>query len=114
MSMLQIIGGIVLIIFALAIILVVLLQEGHQQGLGAISGGADTFLSKNRARSIDTFLSRWTKFIAIGFFILVAALNVVVVLQGNASSGTETPAEEPIVEVSEAVTEDLSTIEVAE
>lgn len=67
--------GSVLLLFSIAIILVVLLQEGHQQNLGAITGGADTFFSKNKARSIDSFLSRWTKIIAIGFFLLVIAIN---------------------------------------
>ena len=77
MSPVEIILGVVLIFFSLAIIAVVLLQEGHQQNLGAISGGADTFLSKNKARSFDSFLERWTKIIAIGFFLLVIAANVV-------------------------------------
>ncbi len=67
----------VLLLFALAIIIVVLLQEGHQQSLGAITGGADTFLSKNKARSMDAFLARWTKFIAIGFFVLVLVINII-------------------------------------
>ena len=71
--------GAVEIIFgiALAFIVVVLLQEGHQQSLGAITGGADTFLSKNKARSMDAFLARWTKFIAIGFFVLVLVINII-------------------------------------
>lgn len=75
MTVMQIIMGSVLLLFSIAIILVVLLQEGHQQNLGAITGGADTFFSKNKARSIDSFLSRWTKIIAIGFFLLVIAIN---------------------------------------
>ena len=58
-------------------IVVVLLQEVHQQSLGAITGGADTFLSKNKARSMDAFLARWTKFIAIGFFVLVLVINII-------------------------------------
>ena len=77
MGAVEIIFGIVLLLFALAIIVVVLLQEGHQQRLGAITGGADTFLSKNKARSMDAFLARWTKFIAIGFFVLVLVINII-------------------------------------
>ena len=77
MGAVEIIFGIVLLLFALAIIVVVLLQEGHQQSLGAITGGADTFLSKNKARSMDAFLARWTKFIAIGFFVLVLVINII-------------------------------------
>lgn len=77
MSPVEIIFGIVLLLFSIAIIIVVLLQEGHQQNLGAITGGADTFLAKNKARSIDAFLSRWTKFIALGFFVLVIVINII-------------------------------------
>ena len=67
--------GIVLLVFSVAIIFVVLLQEGHDQITGVINGGADTFLSRNRARTVDVFLSRWTKIIAVGFFIVVIAIN---------------------------------------
>lgn len=77
MQVYEIIFGIVLLIFAIAIVLVVLLQEGNQKNVGVVTGGADTFLSKNKARSVDAFLSRWTKFIAIGFFIFVIAVNIV-------------------------------------
>ena len=75
MSLIEIIFGIVLIIFSIGIIVAVLLQEGHQQNLGAVTGGADTFFSKNKARSIDAFLARWTKIISIGFFLLVISIN---------------------------------------
>lgn len=77
MTAVQIVFGIVLLLFSIGIIIVVLLQEGHQQNIGAITGGADTFFSKNKARSIDAFLSKWTKFIAIGFFVLVIVINVI-------------------------------------
>ncbi|MBO5253938.1 MAG: preprotein translocase subunit SecG [Clostridia bacterium] len=77
MGVLEVIFGIILLLFSIAIILVVLLQEGHQQNLGSITGGADTFLAKNQARSIDAFLARWTKFIALGFFVLVIVINMI-------------------------------------
>lgn len=76
MSAVEIVFGIILLVFSVAITVIVLLQEGHQQELGAITGGADTFLSRNKARSVDAFLARWTKVIAIGFFLLVIAINV--------------------------------------
>lgn len=75
MSAIEIIFGIVLLIFSVAITVIVLLQEGHQQQVGVVTGGADTFLSKNKARSVDAFLARWTKVIAIGFFVLVIGIN---------------------------------------
>ena len=76
MNALEIVFGIVLMLFAIAIIIVVLLQEGSQKNLGVVTGGADTVLSKNKARSVDAFLSRWTKVIAIGFFVLVIVTNI--------------------------------------
>ena len=76
MPVIQIIFGVILLLFSVAITVIVMLQEGHQQSMGAITGGADTFLSKNKARSVDAFLARWTKVITIGFFLLVIAMNI--------------------------------------
>lgn len=65
-----IIGG-VLIVASLLVILVVLLQEGRQANVGVISGAADSFLDKGMAKTLDQKLAKWTKVIAIGFFVLV-------------------------------------------
>ena len=76
MAVAEIIVGAIVLILSIVIIFVVLLQEGHRQGInGAISGGADTFLSKNKARTVDAFLGKWTKVIAIAFFVLVLLAN---------------------------------------
>ena len=77
MSALEIVFGVVLLLFSIGIIVIVLLQEGHQKNVGVVTGGADTFFSKNKARSVDAFLARWTKFIAIGFFVLVIVTNII-------------------------------------
>ncbi len=78
MNVFSYIIGSLIIIFAIAIIAAVLMQEGRRAGVnGAISGAADTFLSKNKARSVDAFLSRWTKYITIAFIALVILVNVV-------------------------------------
>ena len=78
MSVLEIILGIVMIIVSLIIIGVVLLQQGHRAGInGAVSGGADTFLSKNKARTADALLARLTKWVALAFFILAVVANVI-------------------------------------
>ncbi|HCR43425.1 MAG TPA: preprotein translocase subunit SecG [Ruminococcaceae bacterium] len=76
MSAVEIVIGIILIIFSIFITAIVLMQEGHEQNVGVITGGADTFLSKNQARSVDAFLARWTKVVAVGFFVLVIAINI--------------------------------------
>ena len=77
MSALEIVFGVVLLLFSIGIIVIVLLQEGHQKNVGVVTGGADTFFSKNKARSIDAFLERWTKVIAVGFFVLVIVINII-------------------------------------
>lgn len=75
-----VLGG-VLIVLALVIIAVILLQEGRRKGIsGVISGGADTFLSKGKAKAVDAVLAKWTKYIAILFMVVVMvcfALNII-------------------------------------
>jgi len=77
-SAVEIILGILVIIVSLVIIAAIILQQGRRAGInGAISGGADTFLSKNKARTFDAFLARWTKYIAILFFVLAIVANII-------------------------------------
>lgn len=71
MSVLEIIVSAVLIIASLAIIFVILLQQGRQANIGAISGAADTFLEKGKAKTLNQRLAKFTKFLAIAFFVLV-------------------------------------------
>ena len=76
--MLKIALTVVQILLALFLTTVVLLQEGKTAGLsGAISGGADTFLSKNKAKSWDARLARWTKWVAIAFVVLTLVISLV-------------------------------------
>ncbi len=78
MGVLEVIVGALVLILSLVIIFVVILQQGRRAGInGAISGGADTFLSKNKARTFDAFLGKWTKYIAIVFFVLVIIANAI-------------------------------------
>lgn len=78
MSTIELVMGILLLILSIAIVMVVLFQEGHQRSMGAITGGgSDTFLTKNKSRSIDAFLARWTRTISIGFFLAVIFINAV-------------------------------------
>ena len=67
----QIVLSVIYFVVSLALIAVVMLQSGKSAGLsGAIAGGADTFLSKNKAKSADARLARMTKWIAIVFMVL--------------------------------------------
>lgn len=78
MKIYEIILGAVIILVSLVIIAIILLQQGHRAGInGAISGGADTFLSKNKARTADAKFARLTKYVAILFFALAIVANVI-------------------------------------
>ena len=56
---------------------VVLFQSGKSAGLsGAIGGGADSFLAKNKAKTADAKLARATKWIGAVFIILTLILNI--------------------------------------
>lgn len=68
----------VIFIFDCAVLVVlVLMQEGKSAGLGAIGGGSsDTYWGKNKGRSREAKLARWTKILAILFIVLAAVLNI--------------------------------------
>ena len=65
-------------ISSIAIMLLVLLQEGKSAGLsGPIAGGAETFFGKNKSKTREARLSRFTTIGVILFAGLTIALTVV-------------------------------------
>lgn len=77
MSALQIIFTILQLICCLALVIIVLFQSGKNAGLsGAIAGGADTFLSKGKAKSWDAKLAKATPWVALTFVVLTLVLNL--------------------------------------
>lgn len=77
MEILRIILTIIFVLVSLALIVIVLLQEGKSAGLsGSISGAAETYWGKNKARSMEGKLEKYTKFIAIAFIVLALILNL--------------------------------------
>lgn len=75
----EILKNILTVVFALDCIgltIMVLMQEGKQQGLGAIAGAADTYWGKNKGRSMEGNLVRATKIMGFLFFVLAAVLNM--------------------------------------
>lgn len=71
----QLILSIVYFIVALALICIVILQSGKNAGLsGAIGGGSDTFLAKNKSKSLDARMAKLTKWVAIVFMVLTLVI----------------------------------------
>ena len=76
MQILRTILTILFVIDCIALTVVVLMQEGKSQGLGAIAGAADTYWGKNKGRSMEGGLVRATTVMAVLFFVLAAVLNM--------------------------------------
>ena len=78
MSTLSIVLTVFQLLSGLAVTVIVLMQSGKSAGLsGAISGGADTFLSKTKAKSLDAKLAKATKWFGLAFVVLTLALNMI-------------------------------------
>ena len=78
-SVLKTIATIIYIIVCIAIVIVVLMQEGKTSGLGAISGVAESYWGKNKGRSMEGNLEKFTKIAAVLIFVLALVLNLKVI-----------------------------------
>lgn len=78
MTVIQWIVGILLLIAALIMVVTVLLQSSERSGLGAVSGAAETFFGKNKAKGMDAKFALITK-ICAGLFV---ALSIVMMFLG--------------------------------
>ena len=76
MGALKIVLTVVYIIVSLALVILVLMQEGKSAGLGSISGAAETYWGKNKGRSMDGMLVKITKWLAVAFILLSVVLNI--------------------------------------
>ena len=63
---------------SVALIAVVLLQSGKEEGLsGALSGSSNSYLNKNKKGGLDAKLASSTKWIALAWIVLTLALSLV-------------------------------------
>lgn len=83
MTLFEIITSVLLLVSAIVLIIIVLAQQGKDAYLGgAIAGGAaESFLGKNKARTIDTFLTKLTRILAIAVVLLTLLVNVAIYLK---------------------------------
>lgn len=109
MSAVLVLINIVLALVAVVLIVSVLAQEGTRQGLGSITGGAETFFGKNKARSIEGKLEMITK-IGAAVFIVFAIVSTMLTSRLNNNAA---PSDDTIVNtqddgtVSEGTTDDV-------
>lgn len=89
---------IIFLLVCVGMTVIVLMQEGKSAGLGSIGGIGDTYWGKNKSRSMEGNLVKFTKFLAAAFLILALALNMIPDKSSTTTTQT-TPVE------TEAVTE---------
>ena len=77
MAALKIVLTIIFILVCIALVVLVLMQEGKSAGLGAISGAAETYWGKNKGRSMEGTLEKFTKFAAAAVLVLALVLNII-------------------------------------
>ncbi len=76
MDALRVIVTALYVLICIALVIVVIMQEGKSAGLGAISGMAETYWGKNKGRSIEGKLEFATKILAVLFIVLSLVLNM--------------------------------------
>jgi preprotein translocase subunit SecG len=76
MGVLRLILTIVLIVVSVIVTGIILMQEGKDQNLGAISGAAETYWGKNKGRSMEGKMLRWTVIAVVAFSALTILLDM--------------------------------------
>lgn len=69
--------SILLLLVCIFLIGVVIFQEGNSQGLGAVGGMAESYWGKNKGRSLEGKLQKFTAIAAALFIILSLLLNII-------------------------------------
>lgn len=76
MSVVRIILTVLFILVCVVLTIIVLMQEGKSAGLGSISGAAETYWGKNKGRSMEGKLVKFTTALVVLFIVLAAVLNI--------------------------------------
>ena len=67
---------IIFILISVALTAIILMQEGKDAGLGTIGGIGETYWAKNKSRSVEGNMVRFTKLLAAIFLVLAVLLNM--------------------------------------
>ncbi|MBR3685563.1 MAG: preprotein translocase subunit SecG [Clostridia bacterium] len=60
---------VLMVVLAIGMIIIVLMQSGNQSNLGAITGAAESFFGKNKAKTMESKFKRWTIIIAAAMLV---------------------------------------------
>lgn len=82
-NVLSIIFMIIMVLLSVAMIAIVMLQQGNTTNLGAITGAAESFFGKNKAKTMDSKFKRWTMIIAAAILVSSILFFVISILKSN-------------------------------
>ncbi len=60
---------VLMVLLAIGMIIIVMMQSGNQSNLGAITGAAESFFGKNKAKTMESKFKRWTVIIAAAMLV---------------------------------------------
>lgn len=78
MNGLTIAGGIFLMITSILLIILVLCQDSKQPNMSAFTGETDSYLSKNKSRTLEAKLIMITRILVIVLFVASIAMNLII------------------------------------
>ena len=61
---------------AIALVIIITLQSGKENGLGALAGNSDSYMGKNKGNTMAAKLARITKWVAAGFVLLTLFVSL--------------------------------------
>ncbi len=67
---------VVFLILSVIMTVIVLMQEGKANGLGAIAGSSDSYWGRNKGRSMEGVLVKLTRVLLVLFLAISAVLNI--------------------------------------
>ncbi|MCD7956434.1 MAG: preprotein translocase subunit SecG [Lachnospiraceae bacterium] len=76
MAILRIILTVIFILICIVLTVLVLAQQGKDEGLGSIGGMGNTYWSQNKSRSMEGNIVKITKWLAAALIVFAVVLNL--------------------------------------
>lgn len=75
-TVIRIILTVILILVCIVMTVLILAQQGKEEGLGSIGGMSNSYWSQNRSRSMEGNIVKITKWLAVAFILIAVILNL--------------------------------------
>ncbi len=75
-TVIRIILTVLFILICIVMTVLVLAQQGKEEGLGSIGGMSNSYWSQNKSRSMEGNIVKITKWLAVAFILIAVVLNL--------------------------------------